>query len=107
MPRIKVSESAQIDIQRLHQFLAKSSPPAALRAVQTIRQAFKPLREHPEIGRPVEDEPGLRELIIVFGSSAYLALYQFERGDELLVILTVRHQLELQYPERENQADER
>ena len=58
MPQVVISEAAQADIKRLHQFLFKKSPDAALRAVQAIRQAFKPLRENPELGRPLEEEPG-------------------------------------------------
>lgn len=101
MPQVVISEAAQADIKRLHQFLFKKSPDAALRAVQAIRQAFKPLRENPELGRPLEEEPGLREIIIDFGARGYLALYHYLPGDAASVILTVRHQRELQYPEQE------
>jgi plasmid stabilization system protein ParE len=98
MPRVVISASGQADIRRLHRFLAIKNSEAALRAVKAIRESFKPLRTQPEIGRPIEDEPNLRELIIEFGSSGYLALYRYLPNDDAVFILTVRHQRQDQYP---------
>lgn len=106
MPRVIVSENAQSDLKRLYQFLASKNRSAAQRAIRTIRQAFKPLREQPEIGRPIEDESGLREIVIEFGASGYLALYHYEPGDDQAVILTIRHQREQQYSQPDNEDQE-
>jgi plasmid stabilization system protein ParE len=97
MPRVVISAGGQADIKRLHRFLAARSPEAALRAVKAIRQSFKPLRTQPEIGRPIEDLPNLRELIIEFGSSGYLALYRYSASDDVVFILTIKHQREDEY----------
>jgi plasmid stabilization system protein ParE len=84
------------DLKRLHQFLAETSPTAASRAIKTIQQAILALQSNPEMGRPVEELlPGYRELIIGFGQSAYVALYQFD-GNQIL-ILAVRHGREAGY----------
>lgn len=90
MPRLKWSQSALLDVARLHDFLALKSQDAAKRAVKAIRQGVKALGKHPEIGRPVEElPPEFREWVIEFGSGAYVALYHFD-GKEV-VILALRH----------------
>jgi plasmid stabilization system protein ParE len=50
----------------------------------------------PLIGRIVER--GLRELVISFGRSGYLALYRFVPARREVRILAIRHQRELDYP---------
>ena len=59
-----------------------------------IREAFLPLTHAPMIGRPVEDSDNLRELVIDFGSSGYLALYLFECTLDAVTILAIKHQRE-------------
>jgi plasmid stabilization system protein ParE len=95
MPQVKISEHAQGDLKRLYLFLAEKDEGAALRAIETIDGAFAPLRRVPEIGRPVDDD--LRELVIEFGSSGYIALYHFDAIRDLVVILAIKHQLEDDY----------
>ena len=48
------------------------------------------------IGRRVAGE--LRELVISFGKSGYVALYRFLPARELVRILAIRRQRELDYP---------
>jgi addiction module RelE/StbE family toxin len=96
MPPLIWTPSALRDIRRLHQFLAEKSPEAAQRAVKTIREAVNILAKHPESGRPVEEMlPGFRELIVGFGQSAYVTLYQYDGAQ--IVILAVRHGRESGY----------
>jgi len=99
MPSIKVilSARAQADIARLHRFLVDKDALVAKRAVAAIRDAFLPLRETPLIGRPVENHAGLRELVIDFGTSGYLALYRHELTSHTAVILAIKHQREDDY----------
>ena len=97
MPHVKLSARAQSDLARLHTFLANKDANAAERAMLVIREAFMPLTPAPMIGRPVEDSDGLRELVIDFGASGYLALYRFERLLDAVVILAVKHQREENY----------
>ena len=97
MPRVILSARAQGDIGRLRNFLLEKDINAAKRAVLAIREAFLPLKQSPVIGRPVEDHPELRELIIDFGATGYLALYRYERANDTVVILAIKHQREDDY----------
>ncbi len=58
---------------------------------------FSLLESEPEIGRPLEDMPELRELLIPFGESGYVALYRYEKVKEMLYVLAFRHQKEAGY----------
>lgn len=56
-----------------------------------------PLQHSHMIGRPVEDHDDLRELVIDFGSTGYLALYRFEPSFSVVTILAIKHQREDEY----------
>ena len=70
---------------------------AAIRAAQTIAHFFTLLEKEPEIGRPLEDLAELRELIIPFGSSGYVALYRYDVSLNSVYVLAFRHQKEAGY----------
>lgn len=95
MPRIRLSARARTDLVRLHGFLVTKDAVAASRAVDEIESSLFLLTQMPKIGRPVQD--GLRELVIDFGSSGYLALYALDEVADELVVLALRHQRELDY----------
>lgn len=97
MPHLRLSAQAQSDLSRLHVFLREKDAGAAKRAVLAIREAFIPLKHSPMIGRPVEDGDDLRELVIDFGATGYLALYRFEPSLDTLTILAIKHQREEGY----------
>ena len=97
MSYVRLSAWAQSDLTRLRTFLANKDVNAAQRAMLVIREAFMPLTHAPMIGRPVEDTDGLRELVIDFGASGYLALYRFEPALDAVTILAVKHQREDDY----------
>ena len=97
MPHVRLSARAMTDLKRLHTFLANKDANVARRAVLAIREAFMPLTHAPMIGRPVEDSDGLRELVIDFGASGYLALYRFEPDRNAVTVLAVKHQREDDY----------
>jgi len=63
-----------------------------------IREALLPLSQSPVIGRPVQDSEFLRELVVDFGASGYLALYRYEPALGVLTILAIKHQREDDYP---------
>lgn len=93
MPRLIWTPPALADVQRLYRFLALKDADAAQRAVKAVRSGAKMLAHQPHVGRPVEDsEHELREWLIDFGNSGYVALYHFD--GENIVILAVRHQKE-------------
>jgi plasmid stabilization system protein ParE len=97
MSHVRLSARAQSDISRLHTFLLEKDSNAAKRAVLAIREAFMPLKQSHMIGRPVEDYGDLRELVIDFGATGYLALYRFESSLDVVTILAVKHQREDDY----------
>lgn len=98
MPQVRLSARAQSDISRLHAFLLEKDSNAAKRAVLAMREAFMPLKQSHLIGRPVEDHGDLRELVIDFGATGYLALYRFEPSQDAVTILAIKHQRENDYP---------
>jgi len=55
------------------------------------------LETAPEIGRPFAESPDLRELIIEFGDTGYVALYRHSPEQDAVTILAFRHQKEAGY----------
>lgn len=97
MPRVIITEGAAQGLERCRQFLREKSPQASRRAGQAIAQKFKLLETTPHIGRPLEDLPELRELIIPFGSTGYVALYRHDPDTKTVYVLAFRHQKEAGY----------
>ncbi|APW45268.1 type II toxin-antitoxin system RelE/ParE family toxin [Rhodoferax antarcticus] len=97
MTRWLLSAEAGTDLERLTQFLLDTAPEHAFATVDIVLKALEILQLHPKIGRPIGD--GLRELVISRGASGYLALYQFDEVFDLVLVLRVRHQRELDYPQ--------
>ena len=97
MPRIIITEGAAQGLERCRRFLADKNPLASKRAGQTIKGQFALLESEPEIGRPFDDLPELRELIIPFGDSGYVALYRHEIKSDSVLLLAFRHQKEAGY----------
>lgn len=97
MPHVRLSARAHSDLSRLRTFLLEKDINAAKRALLAIREALMPLKHSPYIGRPVEDRGDLRELVIEFGTSGYLAMYRFEPGLDAVTILAIKHQREDDY----------
>lgn len=97
MAQIVYAESALADLERAFEFIAGHDPHAAMTAADSIREAVNSLANHPLIGRIVEGE--LRELVISYGKSGYVALYRFLPAQDRIRILAIRHQRELDYPE--------
>lgn len=95
--RILFAQAARDDILRLHQFLAEKNAAAAEAALDTIEAAWERLRDTPFACRKAEpNTPFLRELIIPFGHSGYVALFEIDNA-ETVTVLAVRHQREEDY----------
>lgn len=97
MPRIVVTEGAVRGLEICRSFLAEKNPAAARRAAQAILAQFDLLERYPAMGRPLDDYPELRELLIPFGETGYVALYRYEPDDDAVYILAFRHQKEAGY----------
>ena len=60
-----------------------------------IRTAVEALALHPLIGRRIEGD--LRELVISYGDSGYIAVYRYLVASDEVRILAIRHQREIGY----------
>lgn len=94
--QVVYSQHALDHLERLIGFLEGCDTLAAAAAASTIVDAITILSRHPHIGRVVE-EP-IRELVISFGNTGYLALYRFLPERDEVRVLAIRHQRELDYP---------
>lgn len=83
---------ALADLERLHDFLVEKDPAAAERAIRTIEGGADSLVEFPELGRPMGDETGRRELFVSFGASAYVLRYRIHH--DTVFIMRVWHSRE-------------
>lgn len=92
-----MTAGAVVGLERCRRFLANKNPLAARRAAVAITNQFLLLETHPDIGRPNRDEPELREILIPFGDSGYVALYRFISAEDSVFILAFRHQKEAGY----------
>jgi plasmid stabilization system protein ParE len=95
LPQVIITETAAQGLERSRLFLADKNVLASQRAAQIISKYLLLLESNTAIGRPLDDMPELRELVINFGDSGYLALYRFD--DEYVYILAFRHQKEVGY----------
>jgi len=97
VPRLIVTKRAAKGLERCRKFLAEKNEIAARRAAGEIGAHFKFLNQNREIGRPLDDMPELRELLIPFGGAGYICLYRYERHENAIYILAFRHQREAGY----------
>ena len=96
MAQVVYSQNALANLERAFDFIAEHDPSAAVAAAVAIRRAVETLDDHPLIGRRREGE--IRELVISYGKTGYIALYRFLPERNLIRLLAIRHQHELDYP---------
>jgi plasmid stabilization system protein ParE len=94
VPRLVVTNGARIGLDRCRLFLRSRNRDAAKRASNAIKSQLNRLEINPAIGRPFANDPDLRELVIDFGNSGYIALYRYDEVENAVVILEFRHQRE-------------
>lgn len=80
------------DLERLADFLLEADAQCAIETIDLIVDALTVLERHPRMGRPLSQ--GLRELVISRGQSGYLALYSYDEGADMALILALRHRRE-------------
>jgi len=96
---VRFTAEAEADLLRLFDFLLECDIGAAERAESAIAKALELLEIFPFSCRKASGGAGsafLRELIIPFGNSGYVALFEIEAGG-YVTILAVRHQREDDY----------
>ena len=98
--RVRFTEQAEADLVRLYEFiLARDEPDWAVaeRALEAIRNAVRSLELSPfSYRKATSSNPFLRELVIPFGASGYVALFEID-DEKTVSILAVRHQREDDY----------
>lgn len=97
MPQVIITAGAGRGLERCRQYIFDKNPAAAKRAGQCIERQFALLESNPEIGRPYPDVIELREMVIVFGDSGYVALYRYQPNEVIVYVLAFRHQKEAGY----------
>lgn len=98
---VRYSAGAREDLVRLYEFLLQQASTVedldvAEVALNAITSAVDNLGRSPFIYRKAGQSPFLRELLIPFGNSGYVALFEIEDASTV-TILAVRHQLEDDY----------
>jgi plasmid stabilization system protein ParE len=95
--QVRFAAAARDDLRRLYAFQLERDIELAARAMLAIEKALSLLRDFPFTCRKAHpDTPFLRELVIQFGTSGYVALFDIDEG-RMITILAVRHQLEDDY----------
>ena len=95
------AEAARADLERLHEYLLSRAETVedldlADRAVDEIELACKvQLARTPHLFRKAGTSLTRRELVITFGASGYVALYEISVAT--VFVLALRHQLEDDY----------
>jgi plasmid stabilization system protein ParE len=93
---VRYTDDARSDLLRFTEFLAEHDPDLAERALATVLRATRILEEFPYTCRKAgPDNPFLRELVIPFGASGYVALFHI--GKAHVTPTALRHQREDDY----------
>ncbi len=93
MATVVYSARALAHLERTFEFVASENPDAAISAAGAIRSAVESLAAHPLLGRRVHGD--IRELVITFGQTGYIALYRFVVPQDEVRVLAIRHQREI------------
>ena len=97
--KVRFTPEALDDLERLYDFLLAHDINLAERALAVIREALQLLTTFPFTCRKAANGlhgPRLRELVISFGASGYVALFEIDDA-KTVTILAVRHQREADY----------
>lgn len=97
MSRVIITAAAMNGLACCEEFLYQKNYEALQRAGLAISKQFLLLETFPEIGRPLDDIVEIRELLIPFGDSGYVALYRYEADKDEVYVLALRHQKEAGY----------
>ena len=97
MGQVIYSNLAAKKIRTACDFYAKFDEKLGQQLRSTIVSSLNKLAYNPKIGRPCIENLAYRERIIPFGGSHFLALYRIEEIDGGIVILSIRHERELDY----------
>lgn len=100
--RVRFTREALEDLERLYDFVIDrelergGDLTLAERAIEAIENGVATLSFSPFTCRKAGGSPFIRELVIPFGASGYIALFEIESRDSI-AIAAVRHQREDDY----------
>ncbi len=101
--KVRLTRDAEADLDRLFDFLVERKLPRdggdlylPDQAIAALRAGIATLKSSPFTCRKAGNSPFLRELIIPFGRSGCVALFEIE-DDSTVAVVAVRHQLEDDY----------
>jgi plasmid stabilization system protein ParE len=101
--RVRLTRDAEADLDRLFDFviereLAREGGDLTMaeQAIAALRAGIATLKSSPFTCRKAGQSPFLRELVIPFGRSGYVALFEIEDASNVVVV-AVRHQREDDY----------
>jgi len=96
--KVRLTQEAVNDLDRLYDFLLQRNVDAAERAVAAIEHALTLLSFSPFSCRKafLQKDPRWRELLIPFGHSGYVVLFEVD-DDRTVTVSAVRHQREEDY----------
>jgi plasmid stabilization system protein ParE len=90
--QVRFTASAKDDLRRLYTYQGLREPMLARKARETIAKGMELLEDFPFTCRKATHaNPFLRELVIPFGNSGFIVLFEIEDANTV-TILTVRHQ---------------
>jgi plasmid stabilization system protein ParE len=96
--KVRLTAEALEDLDRLYDFLVERDLGAAKRALEVIERALDLLAYSPFSCRKAlqQKNPRWRELLIFFGHSGYVALFEID-DSHTVTVTAVRHQREDDY----------
>jgi plasmid stabilization system protein ParE len=97
--KVRFTREARQDLDRLYGFLLEHDLDRAQEAIDAIEDALALLGKFPFSCRKAaggSQGPFLRELIVPFGTTGYVVLFEIERR-HVVTVLAVRHQRESDY----------
>jgi hypothetical protein len=102
MPYISYAPETHEDFARFKNFLQELAPEKVSEATDAIFEGLEILEHTPFAGEPhpLENAPEMRKLVIPYGQSGYVALYIFNKEQDLVTVHALRHQKELNFLSR-------
>ncbi|HEU6456168.1 MAG TPA: type II toxin-antitoxin system RelE/ParE family toxin [Roseateles sp.] len=101
--RVRLTREAEADLERLFDFVLErelhrddGDLELAQDALHAIQAGISTLKASPFTCRKAGRSPFLRELVIPFGRSGYVALFEVQ-DSQTVIVMAVRHQLEDDY----------
>ena len=93
MATVVYSARALSHLESAFELLVSENPHASGATASATRSAVENLAAHPLLGRRVHGD--IRELVISYGQTGYIALYRFGVPRDEVRVLAIRHQREI------------